>query len=284
MEEGSLRVDANVSVRPAGSSELGTRAEIKNMNSLRSLGRAIEYEAHRQVELLQAGERVVQETRHWNEDDGRTHSMRSKEEAFDYRYFPEPDLVPLAPAAEWVARVGDNLPTLPAERRTLLAATVGLAPSADPVVTVVRQDLDGLVAAAVAAGGDPRVALNRAANEVAAIPQAGRLLDPEAFARLVAMEAEGKLTATQSKKVLAAMLDRGGDPEKIAADLGFEALADDALADAVDAAISSNPEQWQKFVGGNDNMANYLVGQVMQATKGKADAAAVTRLLRERRG
>jgi aspartyl-tRNA(Asn)/glutamyl-tRNA(Gln) amidotransferase subunit B len=284
MEEGSLRVDANVSVRPAGSTEFGTRCEIKNMNSLRSLGRAIDYEAQRQIGLLEAGERVVQETRHWNEDDGRTHSMRSKEEAFDYRYFPEPDLVPLAPASDWVDRVRDGLPVLPAERRARVAQLVGQEPSADAVVTVVRQNLDGLVTAAVAAGGDPRVALNRTANEVAAAPEAGRLLDPEAFAKLISLEATGQLTATQSKKVLAVMLDAGGDPEKIASDLGFEALADDAVAGAVDEAIAGSPEQWQKFIDGNDKMANYFVGQVMKATKGKADPAAVTRLLQERRG
>jgi aspartyl-tRNA(Asn)/glutamyl-tRNA(Gln) amidotransferase subunit B len=284
MEEGSLRVDANVSVRPAGSTEFGTRCEIKNMNSLRSLGRAIDYEARRQIDLVEAGEQVVQETRHWNEDDGQTHSMRSKEEAFDYRYFPEPDLVPLAPPADWVDGVRAHLPTLPAERRARVAERVGLDPSADAVVTVVRQDLDGLVAAAVASGGDPRVALNRAANEVAAAPEAGRLLDPQAFAKLVSMEAAGQLTATQSKKVLAAMLEGGGDPEKLAADLGFEALADEAVAGALDEAIAASPEQWQKFIGGNEKMANYFVGHVMKATKGKADAAAVTRLLIERRG
>ncbi len=284
MEEGSLRVDANVSVRPTGSSEYGTRCEIKNMNSLRSLGRAIEYEARRQVELLEGGGRVVQETRHWNEDDGRTHSMRSKEEAFDYRYFPEPDLVPLAPSGEWVAQVRANLPVLPAERRARVAELVGHEPGSDPVVTVVRQDLDGLVAAAVAAGGDPRVALNRAANEVAAAPEAGRALDPASFAKLVAMEAAGTLTATQSKKVLGEMLERGGDPEKIAADFGFEALGENVAAAALDEAIAANPGQWEKYAGGNDKMAGFFVGAVMKATGGKANGAEVTRLLEARRG
>src|SRR5690349_13066054 len=125
MEEGSLRVDSNVSVRPAGSSEFGTRCEIKNLNSLRSVVHAIEYEARRQIDLLEDGGTVVQETRHWNEQDGRTHSMRSKEEAFDYRYFPEPDLVPVQPSDEWRARVRESLPALPAERRAALAAEAG---------------------------------------------------------------------------------------------------------------------------------------------------------------
>jgi aspartyl-tRNA(Asn)/glutamyl-tRNA(Gln) amidotransferase subunit B len=284
MEEGSLRVDANVSVRPGGSTDFGTRCEIKNMNSLRSLGRAIDFEARRQIELVEAGERVVQETRHWNEDDGRTHSMRSKEEAFDYRYFPEPDLVPLAPPEDWISRVGSNLPVLPAARRARVAETVGLEPSADPVVTVVRQDLDGLVIAAAAAGGDPRVALNRAANEVAAAPEAGRQLDADAFAKLVALETARTITASQSKIVLGAMLERGGDPEKIAAELGFEAMADDAVAAAVDQAIAAHPDEWQRYREGDDKVAGRLIGEVMKATNRKADAKTVTRLLQERRG
>ena len=126
MEEGSMRVDANVSVRRTGDETLGTRAEVKNLNSIRSLGRAIDYEARRQVDLLEAGDRVVQETRHWNEDDGRTHTLRSKEEAYDYRYFPEPDLVPLAPDADWVNRIDAELPLLPAARRAGLAEAAGV--------------------------------------------------------------------------------------------------------------------------------------------------------------
>src|SRR5438309_4082331 len=129
MEEGSLRVDANVSVRPAGSTEYGTRCEIKNMNSLRSLGRAIEYEVRRQIDLIGSGERVVQETRHWDEGSGRTSSMRSKEEAYDYRYFPEPDLVPVAPDEQWRKAVEEALPALPAERRARLAEVVGVTPA-----------------------------------------------------------------------------------------------------------------------------------------------------------
>ena len=140
MEEGSLRVDANVSVRPANSATFGTRCEIKNMNSLRSLGRAIEYEASRQIALIEDGERIVQETRHWSEDEGRTSSMRSKEEAFDYRYFPEPDLVPVVPSEEWRASVRSALPPMPFERRTSLAAAAGVTPS--EVALLVELDLD----------------------------------------------------------------------------------------------------------------------------------------------
>jgi aspartyl-tRNA(Asn)/glutamyl-tRNA(Gln) amidotransferase subunit B len=278
MEEGSLRIDANISMRRVGAAEFGTRAEIKNLNSVRSLGRAVEYEVRRQVDLLEAGETVVQETRHWNEDEGRTSSMRSKEEAYDYRYFPEPDLVPLAPSDEWQARVRAALPALPAERRAALAAAAGV-PGGDPsLATVVQQGLDELVTAAVAAGADGRLALNRAANELAnrTVPEAG------AFAAVLKMEAGGALTATQAKAVLAEMVATGGDPAEIARAKGFEALEGDAVAAAVDAAIAAHPGEWERYAGGEAKLGGFFVGKVMAATKGKADGKAVTAILRDR--
>ncbi|HEX3622782.1 MAG TPA: Asp-tRNA(Asn)/Glu-tRNA(Gln) amidotransferase subunit GatB [Acidimicrobiales bacterium] len=280
MEEGSLRIDANISMRPVGSAALGTRAEIKNLNSVRSLGRAVEYEARRQVALLEAGEVVVQETRHWNEDDGRTSSMRSKEEAYDYRYFPEPDLVALAPPAEWLGRVRAGLPALPAERRSALLAAAGLdASGAWAAATVVQLGLDDLVLSAIGAGADGRLALNRAANELAGGPAP----DPAAFAKVLRMEGDGQLTATQAKAVLAQMVASGGDPEDIARVKGFEALAGDVVAEAVDAAIAGAPEEWGRYVGGEAKLAGFFVGKVMAATKGKADGKAVTALLQDRR-
>ena len=194
MEEGSMRVDANVSVRPSSTSEFGTRCEIKNLNSLRSLGRAIEYEAARQIALLESGERIVQETRHWDESAGRTDSMRSKEEANDYRYFPEPDLVPLAPDDAWRERVRTGLGPMPADRRAELAATLGGAPTEaeiDQIRAVVDLGLDGLVTEATAAGAPTGLALARAANEVAAQVEAAAGLAPTAFAALLTMEAGG---------------------------------------------------------------------------------------------
>src|SRR5204863_3804576 len=154
MEEGSMRVEANVSVRPRGAIEFGTRCEIKNLNSVRSLGRAIEYEMRRQIDLLEAGDTVRQETRHWDEGDGRTHTLRTKEDADDYRYFPEPDLVPLAPTAEWLASVRGGLPVLPAQRRQDLAAATDRASDDPAVVAAVERGLDRLAKEAVAAGGD----------------------------------------------------------------------------------------------------------------------------------
>jgi aspartyl-tRNA(Asn)/glutamyl-tRNA(Gln) amidotransferase subunit B len=281
MEEGSLRVDANVSVRPVGSTEFGTRCEIKNMNSLRSLGRAIEYEARRQIDLIEAGERVVQETRHWDEGSGRTSSMRSKEEAYDYRYFPEPDLVPVSPDEQWQKAVEKGLPVLPAERRERLAEAVGISPA--EAATVVTLDLDSLVLSAVAAGAPARTAFNRAANEVASDIDAAPSLDPAAFARLCTMEGDGELTASQAKEVLAELLHNGGDPAAIAKAKGFEAMSEDALVAAVDEIIAQNQADWQDYVGGNDKVMGKFVGLVRKATGGNADGKAVTALLQQRR-
>jgi len=284
MEEGSLRVDANVSVRRTGSTELGTRTEIKNLNSLRSLGRAIDYEARRQVALLTTGGTVVQETRHWHEDDGQTVAGRTKEEAEDYRYFQEPDLVPLMPDDAWASAVRASLPVLPAERRARLAAAVDDAgPGDPPVVTVVELDLDGLVLSAVESGADGRLALNRAANEVAAAAEAGRALDPARFAAVCHMETDGRLTATQAKAVLAEVLATGADPEEVAERRGFRPLSAADLAAAVDAAIAASPAEWERYVGGEEKLAGLFVGKVMRATGGQADGASVTALLQDRR-
>ena len=279
MEEGSLRVDANVSLRPEGSTGFGTRCEIKNLNSLRSLIRALEYEARRQAEILEAGDAVVQETRHWNEEQGRTHSLRSKEEAFDYRYFPEPDLVPVEPSDEWRAEVRSSLPVLPAQRRALLAAEVG-AEAAGDVAVVIERGLDGLVRAAIAAGADPHRAITHAVHNMKV--EGATELHADAFARLVRMETDGQLTATQAKQVLAEMLDRGGDPAAIAADLGFEAMDQDALAAVVDQLIADNPDDFERLKGGDQKVMGFFVGQAMKATQGNADGKAVTTLLRER--
>jgi aspartyl-tRNA(Asn)/glutamyl-tRNA(Gln) amidotransferase subunit B len=204
--------------------------------------------------------------------------MRSKEEAFDYRYFPEPDLVPLAPEPAWRSAVAGALPPLPSARRASLASVAGCAADDAAVVTVVAQGLDDLVSAAVGAGAEPRLALNRAANEVAG---RGRP-DPRAFARVLEMESGGKLTATQAKVVLAEVLAGAGDPEEIARARGFEALGDDTLATVVDSAIAAHPDEWARLVGGEAKLTGFFVGKVMAATAGKADGKAVTALLRER--
>ena len=281
MEEGSLRVDANVSIhRP--DEPLGTRCEIKNLNSLRSLGRAIEYEVRRQIELIESGEPVRQETRHWNEDEGRTGTLRTKEEAEDYRYFPEPDLVPLDPDDKWIARVEAELPVLPAERRTALADAAGVAHNTPAVAIAVERRLDGLAVAAIAAGGDPLRVLTHVEHNLAVEGAEG--LDPAGLAALVSMETAGELTATQAKDVLAEMVATGGDPAAIAKAKGYEAMGADDLATAVDGVISANPDQWARFVDGEGKLMGFFVGEVMRATKGQADGKAVTALLRQRAG
>jgi aspartyl-tRNA(Asn)/glutamyl-tRNA(Gln) amidotransferase subunit B len=291
MEEGSLRVDANVSVRPVGSTEFGTRCEVKNLNSLRSLERAIDYEVERQIALIESGERVAQETRHWDEGDSSTHSMRSKEEANDYRYFPEPDLTPLLPDARLLAAAAEGVGPMPAERRHRLSDLVSgnseLATrrdgSTDQVVTVVDLGLDELVVGAVAAGADPRLALARAANEAAANPDAAKLLDPAAFAALLKMESSGQLSATQSKEVLAELMTHGGDPGQIVARLGYQAMDAAALGSMVDDVIASNLEEWQRYCGGDEKVAQFLLGQVMRASKGRANGKLVAAAFAARR-
>jgi len=287
MEEGSLRVDANISVRPKGTEELSTRCEIKNLNSLRSLVRALEHERERQVALVSAGGKVMQETLHWDEAAGRTVSMRSKEEAYDYRYFPEPDLVPVDPGADWQREVAAGLGPLPAERRSRLLAVLGDQhddAAVDQVRTVVVQGLDDLVTAAVQRGAPAGLALARAANEVAARSDGGTSVDPGAFAELLTMEAGGELSATQAKTVLAELLAKGGDPRTIAAERGFEAMSSDSLAQVVGQVIAENPGEWGRYRDGEDKLAQFFIGQVMRATKGQADGKLVVAELRTRRG
>jgi aspartyl-tRNA(Asn)/glutamyl-tRNA(Gln) amidotransferase subunit B len=284
MEEGSLRVDANVSVRRVGDTRLGKRCEVKNLNSLRSLGRAIEYEARRQVDLLESGESVKQETRHWDEGAGRTRPGRSKEEAEDYRYFQEPDLVPLAPGADWVAAVDAAMPALPASRRVALAGAAGANPTDTAVVVAVQRDLDALALAAIAAGGDgPRV-LTHVEHNLAVDGAAD--LEPAHLAALVGMEVDGQLTATQAKQVLADMVASGKAPDAIATERGFEAMDSAELEGIVDGIIAENPDDWAAFCGGDEKkrgkLQGFFVGKVMKATKGQADGKAVNQILAQR--
>ncbi len=285
MEEGSLRVDANVSVRRVGDTALGTRCEVKNLNSLRSLGRAIEYEARRQVDLLETGERVKQETRHWDEGAGRTRPGRSKEEAEDYRYFQEPDLVPLAPSAEWIAAIDAAMPPLPAARREALAQASGLAPTESSIVIAVQRDLDQLALSTIANGADGKRVLTHVEHNLSADGVAE--LDPASFAQLVSLELGGQLTATQAKTVLAEMVTSGRAPSDIAAELGFEAMDSSELEGIVDGLIAECPEEWTEFCAGDDKkrgkLQGFFTGKIMKATKGQADGKAVAALLEARR-
>ena len=282
MEEGSMRVDANVSVRLPGA-EFGTRCEIKNVNSIRSVGRAIEYEAQRQVGMLEAGESIRQETRHWDENDGRTHTLRSKEDADDYRYFQEPDLVVVDPDPEWIERVRWGLPVLPAARRERLAELTGQPSDAEAILVVTDRDQDAYVVAVAEWGGDAARALVHVKEAFA--EQGARPAVPAAdLAKLTRLEVDGKLTATQAKQVLAEIVaNDGGDAEAIAAAKGFEAMDSSELESMVDDAIAAQPDAWAKFCAGEGKAMGALVGAVMKASRGQADGKAVTALLEQRR-
>lgn len=281
MEEGSMRVDANVSVRPTGADELRTRCEIKNVNSLRSLTRAIEYEAARHVELYDAGEVPNQETRHWDEAAGRTRSGRSKEDAEDYRYFPDPDLVPIEPDPAWIEEIKASLPALPRQRREKL---VELGASAQAAGVIVSRNLDDFVTQAVSAGADASRLITHAENNLG---EGLGKLTVESFSNLVKMETGGELTATQTKQVLAALVAGDGiDPAKIAADMGFEAMDSSELESLVDEIIADSPDEWSRFCEGDaaarGKLQGFFVGQIMKATKGQADGKAVNQLLSQK--
>jgi len=281
MEEGSMRVDANVSVRRPGE-PLGTRCEIKNVNSVRTLVRAIEYEAKRQIALIESGEAVRQQTRHWDETDGRTHTLRDKEDADDYRYFLEPDLVPLVPDPAWIEDVRAALPMLPAARRARLAEVAGLEPSSEAVMSIVDRGQDDYALAVGDAGGDigrAVVHLKEAFADLGAQPE----LAAADVAELTVLESGGKLTATQAKAVLAELIERGGgSAAAIAAEKGFEAMDTTELDALVDAAIAADPDAWGKYKAGEGKAIGALVGHVMKASRGQADGKAVTAALRER--
>jgi len=283
MEEGSMRVDANVSVHKPGTL-FGTRCEIKNVNSIRALGRAIDYEARRQIDVLDSGGTIRQETRHWDDAEGRTHTLRVKEDADDYRYFPEPDLVPLAPSSEWVQAVRDNLPMLPAARRTALSALTGYDTQSEAVIVVVERGQHDYVQAVVDAGGDAVRALIYVqqgfadAGPVPAVPAAD-------LAKLTVLERDAKLSATQAKTVLAELVEHGGgDAAAIAAAKGFEAMDTSAVEAMVDEAIAADPGAWAKYMAGDEKASGAIVGRVMKASQGKADGKIVTAIMQSRRG
>ena len=198
-----------------------------------------------------------QETRHWNEDEGRTGTLRTKEEAEDYRYFPEPDLVPLDPGDEWIARVDAELPVLPAERRAALADAAGVAPNVAAVAIAVERRLDGLALAAIAAGGEPARVLTHVEHNLAV--EGAEALDPAKLAALVSMETAGELTATQAKDVLAEMVASGDDPAAIAKAKGYEAMGADELAAVVDGVVAANPDQWARFVEDGEGRTHRLL-------------------------
>ncbi|MGE5291948.1 MAG: Asp-tRNA(Asn)/Glu-tRNA(Gln) amidotransferase subunit GatB [Micromonosporaceae bacterium] len=289
MEEGSLRCDVNTSLAPRGSDVWGTRTETKNVNSLRSVERAVRYEIQRQAAVLDAGGRVVQETRHFHENTAATTAGRSKEEAQDYRYFPEPDLVPLAPDPAWVERIREALPEIPTARRARLQAEWGLS---DLDMAALRNAgaLD-LVAATVEAGAAPAEArkwwlgeLARRANSDG-VPLASLPVTPGQVARVVELVASGALNDKLARKVLEGVLAGEGDPDEVVAAQGLSVVNDEGeLAAVVDEAIAANPDVAGKVRAGKIQAVGALVGAVMKATRGQADAARARELILERLG
>ncbi|HEY5262825.1 MAG TPA: Asp-tRNA(Asn)/Glu-tRNA(Gln) amidotransferase subunit GatB [Acidimicrobiales bacterium] len=284
MEEGSMRIDANVSVRRSGE-PFGTRCEIKNLNSLRSLVRAIDFEAARQVELLEGGGTVRQETRHWDENDGSTSTMRVKEEADDYRYFREPDLVDLVPDQAWQDRVRDGLQPMPAERRATLSQRLDSPTQSvlDALEVVIDLGIDEFVIAALDAGVDADLAFARAANEIAGDLDNVANLSIGSYVATLKMEQSAELSATQAKAVLVEILANGGEPVSIAKGKGYERLASGALGDVVAQLIEENPDEWTRYREGDEKLAQFFIGQVMKLTKGQANGKDVIAELQSRR-
>jgi aspartyl-tRNA(Asn)/glutamyl-tRNA(Gln) amidotransferase subunit B len=290
MEEGSLRCDANVSVRRAGTAELGTKTELKNMNSFRFLERGVNAEIERQIALLEAGEEVVQETLHFDPTSGRLSSLRSKEEAHDYRYFPEPDLVPLVPTGEMLAAARDALPELPAQRAARYADDWGLAEDPARLLAYEPQWGDYFERVAKAGNGaEGRAAANwveqlRARIGADADPAASPVA-PEALAQLVGLVASKQVNAGAGRQVLDVLVAEGGDPAAIVEREGLASMGGgDELAGIVAAAIAANEGAAEKVRGGNDKAMGPIVGFVMRETNGRADGGEVGRLIREQLG
>ncbi len=294
MEEGSLRVDGNISMRPVGSEELGTKTELKNMNSFRFLEHGIEAELARQRELIESGQGVVQETLHFDPGDGTLTPLRSKEEAHDYRYFPEPDLVALAPSEEMLREARESLPELPAARAERYRERLGLAEDAAALLAADPETAGYFEQALEQAGEiEPRVVANWVTGELAAaLRQDGgeataseSEVEPTALAALVAMVQEKKISHGSGKAVLAALVAEGGDPAAIVEREGLAQISDSGELEAiVAAAVEANPEAAEQIRAGNQKAIGAIVGAVMKETKGRADGGEVNRLIREKLG
>jgi aspartyl-tRNA(Asn)/glutamyl-tRNA(Gln) amidotransferase subunit B len=289
MEQGSMRCDVNLSLSPVGVGTLGTRTETKNVNSLRSVERAARYEIGRQAALLSAGGAVLQETRHWHEDTGITTAGREKSDADDYRYFPEPDLVPVAASRAWVDELRGTLPEPPSERRARLQAVWGFADL--EMRDVVAAGAIPVIEATVAAGTTPQAArkwwladLGRRAHELG-VELADLPITPTQVARVQALVDEGSLNDKLARQVLDGVIAGEGDPDAVVATRGLAVVSDEgALSEAVDRAIAANPDVAEKIRDGKTSAAGALIGAVMKDMRGQADAARVRELILEKLG
>jgi aspartyl-tRNA(Asn)/glutamyl-tRNA(Gln) amidotransferase subunit B len=291
MEAGSMRIEGNVSLRPRGSTTFGTKVEVKNLNSFRSLERALEYEVARHAEALDRGEPLTQETRGWDEEAGRTIVQRSKEEANDYRYFPEPDLPPLRPSEAWVAELRGQLPELPAQRRARYVEELGLTAYDAGVLTADRA-LSDYFDAVVAAGTDAKKAANwvtgefsRLLNQHAAegLRADAVALRPEGLAELIGEVDAGRVSNTNAKAALATAFETGESPLAVIDREGMGQVSDaGAIGAEIEAVLAEHPSQVEEYRGGNQKLFGFFVGQVMKRTAGRADARLVNEELRRR--
>jgi aspartyl-tRNA(Asn)/glutamyl-tRNA(Gln) amidotransferase subunit B len=288
MEEGSLRCDTNISLRPTGESEFGTKIEIKNLNSVRSVYRALLFEEQRQRKALEAGEKLFQETRHWDENKGVTTPGRSKEYASDYRYFPEPDLAPIEPDAEWIEKLRAELPELPAARRRRFAEEYGLEPRHAALVSGSR-DWAGFFEEAVSLGAEPKAAANWLTGDIAGLLNEARQdlssskLEPSHLVGVIRLLHDGTISSAGAKVALDEAFRMGEPIEKIVAAKGLRQVSDaTALEGVIDEVISENPGPAEQFRKGKEGAINALVGQVMKKTKGSANPGVAADLLRKR--
>ncbi len=289
MEQGSFRCDANVSIRPKGQVELGTRSELKNMNSFRNVRKAIDFEIKRQIELVQDGEKVVQETRLYNADKDTTHSMRGKEEAHDYRYFPCPDLVPMVLKEEWIAAWKGELPELPAARRARFVDELGISDDAARLLVQDKAIADYFEAATKSYKGDSKKVANWTVGELLpwlAESETGAnfcKLRPESLGKLLTLVDNGLISVKIGKDVFADLCQSGVDPETFVKDKGLVQESDSgALEAVVDEVIAENPDEAERLRGGDKKIIGFLMGQIMKKTKGKANPGMVSKMLADK--
>lgn len=287
LEQGSVRFDVNVSLRPIGATTMGTRTETKNLNSFSSVRRCMEYEVARQARVLDAGENVVQETRTWDEGQGITLSLRSKEEAHDYRYFPEPDLVPLVIDREWVEKIRKTLPELPAARRVRLQS-LGLSAYDAGVITQAK-DMADFFDAALSCGGDAKTLANWVMGDLTRLLNTNQCrvadspISAKQLAELLALIDKGTISGKIAKSVLEEMYSTSKDPSTIVKEKGLAQISDEgALQGIIDSVIAANPQSVEDYRAGKDRAIGFLVGQIMKATKGQANPGLVNQLLKEK--
>lgn len=288
MEQGSLRCDANISLRLVGAEELGTKTEIKNMNSFRSLQKAIEYEIERQEDILEEGGKIIQETRSWDEEKGVTVSMRSKEAAHDYRYFPDPDLVPIVVDSAWVEEIKEALPELPDAKKERLIREMGLSDYDAGIITGSRALAD-FFDQVVTRYNEPKTVANWIMGEFLRLLNATNQeidqtkISPESFAALLELQDKGTISGKMAKAVFEEMFETGKNPANIVKEKGMAQISDEgALISIIEKIIAANPKSVEDYKAGKGKAIGFLVGQVMKETKGQANPGAVNKLLIEK--